>query len=1020
MRNTLFGSINNRFSPFYITAVFLLFACLYPSKAYAAKFNIGDTVEVYDTGVTGLNLRSCPALSCTVRTIMTDGTQMTVNGGPYYGDGYTWWYLYGYVNAITSSNGTYYQAGYYYGYAVEDYLRLVSNPCIYSISPTSKSFTSNGGSDTVSVTASLGSCSWTATSNANWITITSGSSGTGNGTVNYSVSSNSSISPRTGTMTIAGQTFTVSQSGVPTPPTVTTGTYQIISSSSAQLFGTVNPNGLPTTGWFQWGTTNSYGNNTSAESLGSGTSVVQMLQTISGLSPNTTYHFMAVAQNSAGTSYGDDMAFTTPPPPLVPPTVTTEAATSVSSSSATLNGTVNPNGSPTTGWFEWGTTASYGNMTPTFSGGSGTSPVPMSWPISGLASNTTYHFRAVGQNGAGTDYGSDMSFTTATTTGITVTSPNGGESWQVGTTQTILWTYTGNPGSYVKIELLKGTSVNSTITSSTSIGSNGSGSYSWTIPTTQTTGSDYKVRVTSTSNSAYTDTSDGNFTISSTEISVTYFKINNDASSATSRKVTLNNTATGSPTHYMASESSTLSGASWQTYSTAPSFTLSSGNGNKTVYFKVKNSNSDESSVVSDSIVLSEPVTVTVTSPNGGESWQSGTTQTILWTYTGNLGSYVKIELLKGTSVNSTITSSASIGSNGSGSYNWTIPTTQTTGSDYKVRVTSTSNSSYTDTSDGNFTITSKPLPPTVTTGSATNVTTNSATLNGTVNANGLSTTAWFEYGTTSGLYSYKTSTQGVTGTTDITVSSNISGLSAGKTYYYRLVAKNSDGATYGNEKSFITLDEENLLEKYAPILYMYHDEYQDEHYYPQKVEVMVENSDLCRKVLGVEVVVKENGTFDLNDLMTYNDEAYYLRLTKEAKKTLYDETKWKQGPTIYGRQFNDDNETTVLQYWFFYIYNDWDDIHEGDWEMIQIVLSDNNQPIQITYSIHHGGETFHWDDERIDKINNEHPAIYITLGGHGSWHKTGDNTWYQWKTLCVLSAQIKHQMRVMYYIRVQ
>jgi hypothetical protein len=130
----------------------------------------------------------------------------------------------------------------------------------------------------------------------------------------------------------------------------------------------------------------------------------------------------------------------------------------------------------------------------------------------------------------------------------------------------------------------------------------------------------------------------------------------------------------------------------------------SSGNGNKTVYFKVKNSSGVESAVVNDSITLNE-TPITVTFPNGGESWQAGSTQTIKWTYTGDPGPSVKIELLKGTSVNSTITSNTSIGSNGSGSYNWTIPTTQTTGSDYKIRITSTSNSSYTDTSDGNFTI---------------------------------------------------------------------------------------------------------------------------------------------------------------------------------------------------------------------------------------------------------------------------------------------------------------------------
>ncbi len=81
--------------------------------------------------------------------------------------------------------------------------------CSYSISPTSQNYGSSGGTGSVNVTTQTG-CSWTATSNAAWITITSGSSGTGNGTVNYSVSANSGSS-RSGTMTIAGQTFTVTQ-----------------------------------------------------------------------------------------------------------------------------------------------------------------------------------------------------------------------------------------------------------------------------------------------------------------------------------------------------------------------------------------------------------------------------------------------------------------------------------------------------------------------------------------------------------------------------------------------------------------------------------------------------------------------------------------------------------------------------------------------------------------------------------------------------------------------------------------
>ena len=83
--------------------------------------------------------------------------------------------------------------------------------CSYTVSPTSQAVVAGGGTGSTTVTAPAG-CAWTGVSNnTSWLTVTSGASGSGPGTVAFSASANPNTSPRTGTITIAGQTFTVNQ-----------------------------------------------------------------------------------------------------------------------------------------------------------------------------------------------------------------------------------------------------------------------------------------------------------------------------------------------------------------------------------------------------------------------------------------------------------------------------------------------------------------------------------------------------------------------------------------------------------------------------------------------------------------------------------------------------------------------------------------------------------------------------------------------------------------------------------------
>lgn len=90
--------------------------------------------------------------------------------------------------------------------------RAGASGCTYSISPASATVSSSSGTGTVTVTAASG-CAWTASTGTSWLQVTSGASGTGNGSVGYSYTANASTSSRSGSITIAGITFQVTQNG---------------------------------------------------------------------------------------------------------------------------------------------------------------------------------------------------------------------------------------------------------------------------------------------------------------------------------------------------------------------------------------------------------------------------------------------------------------------------------------------------------------------------------------------------------------------------------------------------------------------------------------------------------------------------------------------------------------------------------------------------------------------------------------------------------------------------------------
>ena len=199
-------------------------------------------------------------------------------------------------------------------------------------------------------------------------------------------------------------------------PTVTTDPAAGIGAAAATLNGTLDDDGGEDCDCgFEWGETIAYGNTTPTQSRTTGQTFVQ---TITGLDPNKSYHFRAIATNAAGTGSGANRTFITL---AAAPTVDTDPATDIEHIASVLNGELTYDGEEACNCgFQWGLTAAYGNTTPTQSRTTGQT---FSQPISGLAVNTPYHFRAFATNSWGTSYGPDRSFTTLAAAPLATTDP---------------------------------------------------------------------------------------------------------------------------------------------------------------------------------------------------------------------------------------------------------------------------------------------------------------------------------------------------------------------------------------------------------------------------------------------------------------------------------------------------------------------------------------------------------------------------------------------------------------------
>ena len=221
---------------------------------------------------------------------------------------------------------------------------------------------------------------------------------------------------------------------------LTTGGATNIGPTTATVTGTVDAGA---TYQFDYGTSTSYGLQT-ATTVATGT---EARADLTGLTPDTTYHYRLVADGVAGA----DRTFRTLQ--SGPPGASTGAARDVAPTAARLTGTVDPNGRATTYHFEFGTTTGYGSRTAEASAGSGQNGTAVSAAVGGLRVNTRYHYRLVATNDAGVARGRDRTFTTQRNPrAITASASPNPASWSGSTTVSGRITGSGVGGATVALE----------------------------------------------------------------------------------------------------------------------------------------------------------------------------------------------------------------------------------------------------------------------------------------------------------------------------------------------------------------------------------------------------------------------------------------------------------------------------------------------------------------------------------------------------------------------------------------
>ena len=198
--------------------------------------------------------------------------------------------------------------------------------------------------------------------------------------------------------------------------------------------------------------------------------------------------------------------------------------------------------------------------------------------------------------------------------------------------------------------------------------------------------------------------------------------------------------------------------------------------------------------------------------------------------------------------------------------------------------------------------------------------------------------------------------------------------------------------------------DETALAERYAPVVRLV-EQAQDcgygESYEPIDVDALFD-----------EPTVSLRGPWNPTDLIEIGPTAddlpglyeYHLDFPGNALDPGCDYERWAMrvtegsAPTVYAHVATDPAHPgqLALQYWFYYVFNDWNNTHEGDWENIQLVFDADDarqalarEPVSVGYSQHEGSEEATWGDDKLELVDGTHPVVYPAAGSHANFFES-------------------------------